>query len=171
MEKYDVLIILGYPIQSKDDILQKRLAKALSYAKQYTIQNLIVSGKGRADEIEADYMAKWLQDHGYKGRIMKETQSRDTIENLLFSNEICKAKNLTKKKIVTSWFHVPRTKLLSSKLIGKASLLSASGGSLPLALNEVGFTFLALLGSKEKWLKERDLSAKLQEFYEQQRLK
>ncbi len=162
MKKVDVVIILGYPIQSKQQILQKRLMKGLTYANKNKIQTIIVSGKGREELNEADYMEKWLQDHQYQGTIIKESHSRDTIENLLFCDVICTNKKLQEKRIVTSWFHYLRSTILCHKLTSHTKVLPAKGATVVLVFSELLFIFPTVFGSRGKWVKERELDEYLE---------
>ena len=163
MKKVDVVIILGYPIQSKGKILQKRLLKGLTYANKNQIQTILVSGKGREELNEADYMEKWLLDHHYRGTIIKEGHSRDTIENLLFCDVICTNKKLQEKRIVTSWFHYLRSTILCHKLTSHAKVLPAKGATVALVFSELLFIFPTVFGSREKWVKARGLNRYLEE--------
>ncbi|MDN6423454.1 MAG: YdcF family protein [Tetragenococcus koreensis] len=87
--KEQAIIVLGYPVKSLEHLLQRRLQLAQKDAEKNQINCIIVSGKGREGINEAEYMANWLVENGYEGRIIKERDSWDTIENLRFCNEIC----------------------------------------------------------------------------------
>ena len=162
MKKVDVIIVLGYPIQSKQQILQKRLMKALTYANKHQIKTIIVSGKGREELNEADYMEKWLQDHQYQGTVIKEGHSLDTIENLLFCDVICTNKKLQEKRIVTSWFHYLRSTILCHKLTSHAKVLPAKGATVALVFSELFFIIPTIFGSRKKWITKRGLAGYLE---------
>lgn len=151
-----VIIILGYPINSKDNILQKRLKKGLNIAQQQQIKQIIVSGHGRNEEIEADYMAIWLKKHGFTGQIIQETQSRDTIENLVFCAKILPELNIQKVIIVTSWFHAQRTRTIAEQVLTKIpfSLSLSQGGGLDLLKAENKYQSLLTEVIKHKTLAE-----------------
>lgn len=137
MKREQAIIILGYPVESSDQLLQKRLKLAQKDAVENHIDCIIVSGKGREGLNEAVYMADWLEKNSYKGEIIKEEASWDTIENLRFCNEICNKKHIGSVKIVTSWFHLSRVNLLATRLLDiPFSLLGAQGGSIELLKEE-----------------------------------
>lgn len=136
--KNTVIIILGYPIRSKDNILQKRLKKGLNLARRKDISQIIVSGNGRLDEVEADYMKKWLQNHGFNEQVIKESDSRDTIENLVFCSKIIKKRGYNNIIIVTSWFHAKRTRTIAEQVLKgyDFSISLSKGGDQELAKRE-----------------------------------
>ena len=136
--KEPTIIILGYPIKSTDHILQKRLQKGLNLAIRNNISQIIVSGHGRSDEIEAAYMADWLVHHGFKGQIIQEKESRDTIENLVFCAKIIQHLAIQEVIIVTSWFHAKRTRTIAEQVLQNTnfSLSLARGGGQELVTAE-----------------------------------
>ena len=93
-------------------MLQARLDKAIEYLEENPSAVCIVSGGQGDDEIEAESetMYKYLITKGIdKERIYKENKSRNTEQNILFSESIIREQNLPKKVIVVSEvYHVYR---------------------------------------------------------------
>ncbi|MBO3092985.1 YdcF family protein [Schleiferilactobacillus harbinensis] len=137
MTHHDVVIVLGYPVQSQKNILQRRLARALRYATSRHITVIIVSGKGRIGAEESTYMATWLKQHRFTGELIEEDQSRDTVENLLNVKIICKKQGFHSPVVVTSWFHIIRTWFLLRRLFFAFSLIPSSGGTLKLFITDI----------------------------------
>jgi len=126
MQGADFLIVLGNKCTNSHvpPILAGRLEKALElYSDFQTKPQIIVSGgksSGQTDS-EAELMQKYLIEAGIPEKIIiMETKSINTIQNLEFS--AIKIRNIWHKKqhprviIVTSDYHIPRTKLHAKKL-------------------------------------------------------
>lgn len=125
-EQYDVGIVLGgmtgydrvnkegHFNQSSDRFIQT----ALLYKRGY-IKKIIASGGQNGmfsedDFMEADFVAKNLMDLGIPAAdIWIENQSKNTVENALFSKALLNkhGKLKTKAVLITSAFHIPRATL------------------------------------------------------------
>lgn len=103
-----------------------KVEKALELCKDKSYINYIVSGGNEhmsGEMTEAEYMAKVLEENGVaKDKIYIENMASDTEENLKFSSEIVKriqsGKDLSAHKkigILTSGFHLKRTKLIANR--------------------------------------------------------
>ena len=111
-----VILVLG---NSKEDVMKKRLDRAISEYKLLNIENsnvyLMVSGCGKKHEYK--FMYNYLISNVNTKNILVEDKSNSTIENLLFSTNILKTKFQNIELIVcTSTFHIKRT-ILTSKLL------------------------------------------------------
>jgi mannose-1-phosphate guanylyltransferase len=137
MKYVDAVVVLGYPLHSKSDVLQKRLKRALNFANKYDVDTVIASGKGRLNNNESSYMVHWLRGHHYTGKIIQESRSRDTIENILFSGQICQQSNFQSVVIVTSWFHVLRTWIITRQVMHYATVIASPGGSIALLCKDL----------------------------------
>lgn len=132
-KEVEVLIILGARVHSYGPslMLKYRLDQAYEYAMSHPKVMVIVSGGQGVDEpcTEASTMAKYLIDKGFpKTRLLEESKSTTTEENLLFTRQtLLSGNDLSKSSIaiLTNDFHVFRTKLLSHKLGFDATLMSA----------------------------------------------
>lgn len=125
MDKADYTIILGAGIRGEimTDTLKRRVDKAIEYTELNNDYGYIVAsgGQGPGESItEAEAMSRYLIEHNVVN-VLKEEKSTDTYENLLFSKEIIerhsgKSIGELKIKIITSDFHLLRSKMLCAKL-------------------------------------------------------
>lgn len=118
--KYRYLIVLGAQVRGTrvTDSLRRRLEKAAMYAKKYPETILIVSGgQGKGEEIsEADAMEAYLLEKGIsEDRILKESRSKTTEQNLKFSQPIVKDMG-AEVAIVSNDFHLYRACCYAKRL-------------------------------------------------------
>lgn len=135
----DYVIVLGYPVQNGEvsATLEYRLDKAYEYAKVHPNTVFILSGgkNGDGDVSEAQVMYDYLRKRGVPDyQMIKEEQSSNTYENLVYSKNIIDEREKTRREwirnlmsrsgylsppdeevtirvgIVTSNFHVLRAK-------------------------------------------------------------
>jgi uncharacterized SAM-binding protein YcdF (DUF218 family) len=124
--KYDAALILGNRTNlhgAPNPCLAGRVDKGLLLAEQGIVSTLAMTG-GRDNEnsrIEAEFMAAYAKDKGYKGLILIEPRSRSTKENLEFSAPILKAANIKTMIIVSEPYHLWRTE----KLVAAGHLVQA----------------------------------------------
>ncbi|MBL1230668.1 YdcF family protein [Enterococcus sp. BWB1-3] len=119
----DTILILGAQVrgQSKETaypstVLKERLNTAISYIDENPQAVIIVCGGQGSDEpdSEANVMAGYLIANGVSSsRIIREDQSTRTKENITNALE---KRDLGKTVIVTSDFHIYRSKLLANRL-------------------------------------------------------
>lgn len=119
----DTVLILGAQVKgtSKENaypstVLKERLDAAVSYLKKYPEAIVIVCGGQGSDEpdSEANVMAEYLIAHGISEQnILREDTSTRTKENLQNAQ---KKQALGRTVIVTSDFHMYRSKLLAKRL-------------------------------------------------------
>jgi uncharacterized SAM-binding protein YcdF (DUF218 family) len=125
----DFVVVLGAGLKRDGTVtplLAKRLDRALEVAARPAAGPaargpvLVVSGGKGGDErvAEAEAMSAYLTDHGVPpGAILLEDRSRNTEENLRFSQSIMEsARPGGRCVIVTSNFHVLRTAMLARRL-------------------------------------------------------
>lgn len=115
----DTIIVLGAQIRGDQPsrVLLYRLNTAEAYLKKHPDTNCIVSGGQGANETraEAAVMKDWLVDHGIdSNRIQVEDKSRNTNQNLLFSQKLLETET-DRISIVTNNFHVFRSVKLAEK--------------------------------------------------------
>ena len=104
-----------------------KVDKALELSKNKYYMNYIVSGGNIhkcGDMTEAEFMAKYLEEHGInKDKIYIENKATNTIQNFEYSYKIAKKiiENNSNYKIglVTSDFHMKRTKFIAKEFFGK----------------------------------------------------
>lgn len=112
VEELKFLIVLGAQVQGRKatDSLVRRLDQAYTYLKEHKETKVIVSGgQGKGEELtEAEVMESFLIVRGIKReRIIKETKSTTTEQNLAYSAELLTDKSVP-IGIVTNNFHMFR---------------------------------------------------------------
>lgn len=148
-EGADYCIVLGaqWKESGPSYVLQKRLDAAVTYLNESPETICIVSGGQGANEpiAEADGMAEYLIAQGIDGsRILRETKSTDTRENLVNSAAYCDVENAS-VVLVTNNFHMYRALLLAEKL-GYGNVEGLAAGSYPAMLpNNLLREFLGIL--------------------------
>jgi len=118
----DYIVILGAMVRGDTPslILDERLQAGLNCIKKHPEAKVILSGaKGPGENIsEAQAMRIYLINNGVdEAKLIKEENSTNTFENLENSKKIiAKINNKTKIFIVTSDFHMFRSKMLASRI-------------------------------------------------------
>lgn len=115
----EYVIVLGARVDGTRIMrnLQNRLDAAIDYLEENPDAVIIVSGgRGRGEDItEADAMGRYLEEHGVgKEKILRETRSKNTDQNLSYSAELMDSKE-SRVVIVTSDFHIYRAKKIATK--------------------------------------------------------
>ncbi len=127
--KANAIIILGSGVNkdgSLPPIAVQRVNKGMELFKKGLAEKIIVSGKKpfRKKPLlisEARAMANYLKEKGIPEKnIILEEESQDTLENAFFTKtRILKPNKWNKIIIVTSDFHMSRTKYLFKKILGR----------------------------------------------------
>jgi len=125
----DVLILLGggandqapdlTGVGSPSDEALARIITAVRLQNQLQIPIIVSGGKVYINtQAEAQIVKRFLVDLGVPvARIIVEDQSRDTFENAIYSNRICKKNNYRTPILVTSAYHMKRA-VMSFKKAG-----------------------------------------------------
>lgn len=113
------IIVLGAQVRGRKitDSLKRRLDTALEYLRKYPQMRVVVSGgKGRGEDVtEAFAMSEYLELHGIeKKRILQETESVSTLENLKYSKKLLNGYK-GPVGIVSNNFHVYRACLYAGR--------------------------------------------------------
>lgn len=125
----DGILILGGP---SNPILTKhynqvtfnshgeRLTESIKLIKNYKSAKIIFSGgsgSDKPDKLTHAYVAeKFFTEMGIeKNRIIYESKSKNTYENILYSKEIAKPKKTERWLLITSAFHMPRAINIANK--------------------------------------------------------
>jgi uncharacterized SAM-binding protein YcdF (DUF218 family) len=116
----DYAVVLGAKVKrdAPSLSLQYRLEATLKYANEYPHVKMILSGGQGPDEhiSEAEAMRQFLTKNGVAAeRLMLETASTSTYENILFSKELLPI-DITSVTIITSDYHLARARKLASGL-------------------------------------------------------
>lgn len=130
-KNYDVAIVLGgfSGLNKRSNEIQfnwasDRLFQATSLYKKGRIKKILITSGNASltdNEVkEADLVKKFLHDICIPDSdVLIENQSRNTIENARFSAELIKKTYPTSKiLVITSAWHIPRAKLIFSKVLG-----------------------------------------------------
>lgn len=133
-EDVQCVFVLGAGIKGETPtlVLQERLNFAIDYMNNHPSSIAIVSGgKGFGESItEAEAMNRYMVDRGIgQNRILKEEKATSTYENMLFSKKVFednRAELLSKVMIITSDFHMLRSKMLAERVGLQAAGISAS---------------------------------------------
>lgn len=117
----EYIVVLGSGLKNGTDLSiegEKRMSKALEYSKKYPHLKIFLTGGQGIDEKypESLVMEKYLLEKGVpKDKILIETKSKSTNENIKFFLEKLSDDNITPKNIliVTSDFHMPRARIIA----------------------------------------------------------
>ena len=117
-----VMVILGCQVKpwGPSVLLQDRLDKALDYLEDRPDLTIVVSGGQGADEpvSEAQCMYDYLTEQGVDGdQILMEDQSSNTWENIRYTQELLREKNVDTGEVVvvSNGFHLTRVRMLWSR--------------------------------------------------------
>ena len=115
--KSDAALILGnraYLNGAPNPCLTGRVDKGLLLAQQGLISTLVMTGglDHEDNRIEAEVMAAYARNMGYKEKILLESRSSSTLENLEFSAPILKAADIKSVIIVSEPYHLWRVEKL-----------------------------------------------------------
>ncbi|MGC5324252.1 YdcF family protein [Brevibacillus sp. SYSU BS000544] len=110
----DVAIVLGAAVwgDKPSPSLRERLDKAISlYEEKYVPMIIVSGGLGDGKQIdEATAMQRYLVEHGVpESAILKENESRDTVQNLTFSQRIMTKHQMNTALVVSHGFHLARS--------------------------------------------------------------
>lgn len=127
----DVVIVLGCSCKSYIcDALNQRIKAAARYLDKHKDAVCIASGGNETEfyKSEAEYIAVELSKYGVpKSKIIEESKSKNTYENIKNSKKIIDEKGLSKNvAIATSEYHQYRAWLCASRCGLKARAINAS---------------------------------------------
>lgn len=113
----DTIIILGYPSKKEGQpsaILRSRLDKGIELYKKGIASNIILTGSAvRNKNVEAEVMADYCIKAGIPAdKLTLEKNAQNTYQNALFTRKIMKARHYRTGTIVTSDFHVHRSRFI-----------------------------------------------------------
>ena len=117
---YEYAIILGAKVNGETPslTLRYRLEEALTYAEAHPDVKFILSGGQGPDEdiAEGEAMRRFLTERGVQEeRLLLETESTSTYENLLYSKELL-PDDVNAVTIITSDFHLARARMIADSL-------------------------------------------------------
>lgn len=118
-DNIDYILVLGCRVRedgSGSEALIARLNKTLEIAAKTEIDIILSGGQGNDEPIsESQFMYNYLIEHGIdKNRLIMETLSTSTYENLLYSKKFISMDQ--QGLIITNNFHVLRVNMLAKQL-------------------------------------------------------
>lgn len=146
-----VIVVLGTAVRDgrPTDDLESRLATALSLGGEARQVRYLVTGAADADggEPEAHVMRDWLVAHGVTASsVIVDDMARNTAENLRNAYRMGRRASKGKLIVVTSDYHVCRTRRIASELGIEDELLFVAAPVPPASRRQlVGREALALL--------------------------
>jgi len=142
-DKFDVLIVLGYPADADGNpspTEQARVSEAVQEYYRGVAPRMILTGAAAHNQfVEARVMARTAEAQGIPvGAIVEETHAMNTIENACDSLQLMHDHGWQSAEVVTSPSHAPRAAMIFSKLpvkwrmhpappLGPESSLTAAG--------------------------------------------
>ncbi len=137
--KFDYIVVLGFLTDSRSrlyNILITRLDKAAELYHAGLAKKIVVTGGGRmkgAVGTEAEVMKRYLVSKGIKpGSIATEQKARNTIGNAFYTKlKIDAAGRQPSILVVTSDFHMPRSRLIFRKIFGKGRRIAFAESRVP----------------------------------------
>jgi len=122
----DCIIVLGCQVKGTNPspFLQERLKEGIRLYKEGYGKHIIVSGgKGPGEDVtEAEAMKRYLIDKGIdESNIIIEDKSKNTMENLTFSEKVMKEKGFKNSVVVSNKYHLKRVSLMCKRLGMNAS--------------------------------------------------
>jgi len=123
-----VIICLGRDFLKPENIEQNksRAKKAVELYLQNVALKIIFSGGfySRSDLSEAQFLAKIAREEGVPQKdIILEEKSNETIENVKYCLEIMNQRKFDSAIVITSNFHLRRTKFIFNKIMNKKSII------------------------------------------------
>ncbi len=112
------IVILGYILNQDGTMHQRlvdRLEKTLETARRLPDACIVATGGvPKAGRVEAVEMREWLVQNGIaEERIHEEGNSRDIVENIIYSKDILDSISADKALFITSAINVRRTRLIA----------------------------------------------------------
>ena len=119
-QKFDVIIVLGYPATEDgkpSSMMKQRVIKGAELFKERHAENVIFTGGAAHNKyLEAAVMAKLANSMGVPdSRIVQETKAQNTYQNAFYSVKLMQQKNWRSAIVVTSPNHVKRASYLFSR--------------------------------------------------------
>lgn len=115
--RLDALLVLGSPTDPEGEPSPEERTRVAAAAQEFragVAPVVIVSGGAAHNRyVEADAMARLAVGDGVPAEaVIEETQARNTIENIWFSNEILRSHGWRSVEVVSSPSHLPRASLI-----------------------------------------------------------
>ena len=131
-EKADCILVLGARVRADGSLshsLENRCRRALELYRQGMAAKLIVCGGQGGNEpmSEAQAMRRYMLENGVRAAdVLLEDKSRSTVENLANARAMMRAQGFETALVVTSDYHVQRTRWLVRDAGIRASFAAAA---------------------------------------------
>jgi uncharacterized SAM-binding protein YcdF (DUF218 family) len=120
-DKFDVLIVLGYPADSDGNPSPTEQARVNEAVREYELgvapRMIFTGGAAHNQFVEAQVMARTAEAEGIPaGAIIEEQQATNTIQNACNSVRIMRSHGWDSAEIVSSPNHLPRAAMIFGRL-------------------------------------------------------
>lgn len=119
-DRFDAILVLGSRPDSDGNPTPRQLASVTESVREYergiAPRLIFTGGMTRKQFVEAEVMANVAAAQGIPpSAIFVETQAKDTIENVCYSERLMKLHGWHSAEVVSSAYHLPRTGLILSR--------------------------------------------------------
>lgn len=120
-EKFDALIVLGYPADSDGNPSPTEQARVTEAVRQYELgvapRIIITGGAAHNQFVESQVMARTAEAYGIPaGALIEEEHAMNTIENACNSVHIMRSHGWESAEVITSPNHLPRAAMIFGRL-------------------------------------------------------
>ena len=120
LQRFDVIVVLGYPADDDGNPTPTQLARVTEAVHEYergVAPRLILSGAAVANQyVEAQVMARTAQAQSLPASaVILEPNARDTIQNVCYAERIMKSHGWNSAEVISSPSHLPRAGLILSR--------------------------------------------------------
>lgn len=123
---FDVIVVIGHQNDIKGElspIAEARISQGIQlWSDGRAPYIMLTSGRGKSFNPTSKAHAQWAKEELLKKlplspkRVITETKSRSTIENAIHVKKIVDKHKWEKVIIVTSGYHIPRTKMIFKRI-------------------------------------------------------
>lgn len=117
LDRFDTIIVLGYPADSDGNPTPEQLARVTEAVHEYergvAPRLILTGGAAHNNLVEANVMARTAEADGIpSSAIYKEPQAQDTIQNACFAVRIMNQHGWRSAEVISSAYHLPRAALI-----------------------------------------------------------
>jgi uncharacterized SAM-binding protein YcdF (DUF218 family) len=120
-DKFDVLVVLGYPADSEGNPGPTEQARVMEAVREYELgvapRIIFTGGAAHNRFVESQVMARTAEAYGIPaGAIVEEEHAMNTIENACNSVHIMRSHGWESAEVITSANHLPRAAMIFGRL-------------------------------------------------------
>ncbi|MHB1701262.1 MAG: YdcF family protein [Acidobacteriaceae bacterium] len=121
LTRFDTLVVLGYPALgdgSPSPEMRERVLEGVRQYKAGIAQRIIFTGGAAHNAFpESDAMARLALQQGVPPEaVLRESQAKDTIQNIYYSAQLMRRNGWKSAEIISSGYHLPRTGMIVNAL-------------------------------------------------------